>query len=57
MADLIYGALAFGLFALFGAFVIALRRVWPWSWICCGPPGRSSSPATWSRRCCGPTSS
>jgi len=27
MADLIYGALAFGLFALFGAFVIALRRV------------------------------
>jgi hypothetical protein len=27
MADLIYGALALGLFALFGAFVVALRRV------------------------------
>ena len=27
MADLIYGALALGLFALFGAFVAALRRV------------------------------
>ncbi|AAK23569.1 hypothetical protein CC_1590 [Caulobacter vibrioides CB15] len=27
MADLFYGALALGLFALFGAFVAALRRV------------------------------
>jgi hypothetical protein len=27
MADLLYGALAVGLFALFGAFVAALRRV------------------------------
>jgi len=46
MADLLYGALALGLFALFGAFAAALRRVWPCSWRCCGPPGRSSSPAT-----------
>jgi hypothetical protein len=27
MADLLYGALAVGLFVLFGAFVAALRRV------------------------------
>jgi len=27
MADLLLGALALGLFALFGAFVAALRRV------------------------------
>jgi len=27
MVDLLYGALALGLFALFGAFVAALRRV------------------------------
>jgi len=27
MADLIFGALALGLFALFGAFAAALRRV------------------------------
>jgi len=27
MADLLYGALALGLFALFGAFAAALRRV------------------------------
>lgn len=27
MADLFYGALALGLFALFGGFVAALRRV------------------------------
>jgi len=27
MADLLYGALALSLFALFGAFVAALRRV------------------------------
>ena len=27
VADLLYGALALGLFALFGAFVAALRRV------------------------------
>jgi hypothetical protein len=27
MADLLYGALALGLFALFGAFVAALRRI------------------------------
>lgn len=27
MADLLYGALALGLFVLFGAFVAALRRV------------------------------
>jgi len=27
MADLFYGALGLGLFALFGAFVSALRRV------------------------------
>jgi len=27
MADLFYGALALGLFALFGGFVAALRRI------------------------------
>jgi len=57
MADLFYGALALGLFALFGGFVAALRRIWPCSWTSYGRPGRSSSPATWSRRCCGPTNS